>query len=183
MHLFLSIISALSLAAFIAWQFSSAIHSIQATSDNLGGVGRRLRRLIRQRQNQPNPLAAIEDPREAALALMVAVMKDRGDLTEQQISDLEQWAEHRLNYTNPQDMVALARWLVRDYVESGAVLQRVAKPMARACNGAQRADIIDLTTKAAQSGHDALTKLQAHTIKELKYKFGDLSQDVLVPND
>ena len=110
-------------------------------------------------------------------------MKDRGDLTEQQINDLEHWAEHRLNFTNPQDMVALARWLVRDYVESGAVLQRVAKPMARACNGEQRADIIDLTTQAAKSGHNKPTKLQAHTIKELKYKFGDLSQDVLVTHN
>lgn len=178
MHILLGILSTISLCAFILWHISSAAKAMSETSNNLGGLRSNLRRLINKRKHLCNPVAEIEDPREAALVLMVAIMKDRGDLSEPQIKDLEHWAQHRLHYDNPKDMVALARWYVRDYVESGAVLRRVAKPMTRRCNGAQRADIIDLATRAAKSGHGTLTSLQAYTIKELKYKFGDVSQDV-----
>lgn len=182
MHILLSIVSTISLIALIIWHVSSTARAMSETRKNFDGAGRRLMRLIRKRQQHSHPLSAIRDPREAALVLMVAIMKDRGDLSARQISDLERWASERLNFENPKDMVALARWHVRDYVESGAVLQRVAKPMARSCNGAQRRDIIDLVTLAAQSGENRVTKLQQYTIKELKYKFGDLSQDVLLGN-
>lgn len=178
MHILLGIISIISGLAFMVWHLSNAANAISEASDNMPGIRSRLRRFFFKRTANVNPLSTIEDPREAVLILMAAIMKDRGDLTEAQLSDLEYWAEHRLHYQNPKDMVTLARWYARDYVESGAVLQRVIKPITRRCDGAQRADIIDLTTRAAQSGDGSISQLQAYTLNELKYKFGDVSQEV-----
>lgn len=188
MHILLGIISTISVLAIILWHINNAASAINETSHNIKGIKVSLKRFFGRRTPHATHLSLIEDPREAALALMVSIMKDRGDLTSDQINQLEQWAENRLKFSNPKDMVTLARWYVRDYVESGAVLQRVAKPMTRRCNSAQRADIIDLAKLAAQSGpktdvdlyENGMTQLQAHTIKELKYKFGDLNQDVLL---
>ena len=180
MHILLGIVSTLTIVALILFSLSNITNAIAQTSLGLSEIGARLHRLLFARKaNQPS-LTQITDPREAALALMVAIMKDRGELTSEQIADLEHWAEHRLNFSNPREMVTLARWHVKDFVESGAVLYRLAKPMAQRCSGPQRADIIDLATLAARSGHGRITALQAHTIKELKYKFGDLNQEVLL---
>ena len=180
MHILLGVLSTLSIIAVIVFSLSNISKAIAQTSLGLSELGGRLHRLFFARKANQHPLSQIQDPREAALALMVAIMKDRGELTSEQISDLEHWAEHRLNYSNPREMVTLARWHVKDFVESGAVLYRLAKPMAQRCSGPQRADIIDLATLAARSGHGRITALQAHTIKELKYKFGDLNQEVLL---
>lgn len=68
-------------------------------------------------------------------------------------------------------------------MESGAVLYRVSKSLARQCTGEQRADIIDLVERAAKGRNRAgvqateLTQLQAHTVQQLKYRFGDVSQE------
>lgn len=180
MHILLGVLSTLSIIAVIVFSVSNISKAIAQTSLGLSELGGRLHRLFFARKANQHPLSQIQDPREAALALMVSIMKDRGELTSEQIADLEHWAEHRLNFSNPKHMVTVARWHVKDFVESGAVLYRLAKPMAQKCSGPQRADIIDLATLAARSGHGRVTTLQAHTLKELRYKFGDLNQEVLL---
>jgi len=183
MHILLAILSTVSLLAFIIIRANTAVNAFHSLKDEATGLRGAFRRFFFKRRANIHPLAAIEDPREAVLALMVAVMKDKGDLTPEQIEDLEYWAETRLNFSNPQDMVKLARWHVRDQVESGAVLYRVSKSLARQCTGAQRADIIDLVERAARGRNRAgvqatdLTQLQAHTVQQLKYRFGDVSQE------
>ena len=180
MHILLGILSTLTIGFLLVWRITNLLNAVQQTNEVWGGIYGKARRYFQRRKATPPPLSQIKDPREAALALMVSIMKDRGELTSEQISDLEHWAEHRLNFSNPREMVTLARWQVKDFVESGAVLYRLAKPMAKMCTGSQRADIIDLVSIAARTGHGEMTQLQAHTIKELKYKFGDLNQEVLL---
>ncbi len=148
-------------------------------ADQISGAASGIRRTLFRRKAARHPLTAIEDPREATLALMVAVMKDNGDLTHDQIEELEQIAATRLAYENPAEMVALARWHVRDFVESGAVLHRLGRRLAMQCNGAQRHDVIDLVSRAAHSGGQPISTLQAHTIDQLKYRLGDVTQRTL----
>ena len=176
MHILLGILSTLTIGFLLVWRITNLLNAVQQTNEVWGGIYGKARRYFQRRKATPPPLSQIKDPREAALALMVAVMKDRGDLSEQQLEQLEKLAAARLNFENPQEMVTLARWHVKDFCESGAVLYRLAKPMAKMCTGSQRADIIDLVSIAARTGHGEMTQLQAHTIKELKYKFGDVSQ-------
>ncbi len=183
MHILLAILSTLSLVAFLIIRASYTVEALKNLSGEATGIRGAFRRFFFKRKANVHPLALIEDPREAVLALMVAIMKDKGDLTADQIADLEYWAEHRLNYENPADMVKLARWHVRDQVESGAVLYRLSKGLTRQCSGQQRADIIDLVENAARGRGQAmkdsaeLTELQAHTVQQLKYRFGDVRQE------
>jgi hypothetical protein len=183
MHILLAILSTLSLIAFFIIRANYMLEALKNLSGEASGIRGAIRRFFFKRKANVHPLALIEDPREAVLALMVAIMRDKGDLTAEQIADLEYWAEHRLNYNNPKDMVKLARWHVRDHVESGAVLYRLSKGLTRQCSGEQRADIIDLVESAARGRKRAtnntseLTELQAHTVQQLKYRFGDVRQE------
>ncbi len=185
MHILISILSALGIIAFLIIRISQAMDAVRHLSDEATGVRGAVRRYLFRKKATAHPLTLIVDPREATLALMVAVMKDKGNLTTEQIEDLEYWAATRLNYTNPKEMVSLARWLVKDSVESGAVLLRVGKMLSLTCNGEQRADIIDLVESAARgrSHHGQKrqppSELQAHTIQQLKYRFGDVKQQTL----
>lgn len=188
MHILLGIISLLSIIGVILIRANSIALVLKELGLSFEGVATRLHRRFTHRNAIKHPLALINDPREATLALMVAIMKDNGDLTTEQINDLEFWADHRLNYEDPAEMVSLARWHVRDQVESGAVLQRVSKSLAKKCNGAQRADIVDLVESAAigrrklaevsnpSERYNHMAALQAHTIRQLKYRFGDTNQ-------
>lgn len=179
MHILLGILSTLSIIAFITLRFSNSAAGLGHLADQIGGAAASLRRTFFRRKATRHPLTSIEDPREATLVLMVAVMKDNGELTQDQIGDLEHIAATRLAFTNPADMVALARWHVRDFVESGAVLHRLGRRLARQCNGAQRQDVIDLVTYAANSGDHPVSTLQSHTIDQLKYRLGDVTQRTL----
>lgn len=179
MHILLGILSTLSILAFFLIRSCQVASAMEDLSDRAGGLAARLRRRLFPHKVPRHPLSQIQDPREGALALMVAIMKDGGNLTEEQIRDLEFWAADRLNFENPADMVALARWHVRDFAESGAVLHRLHKPLAAACTGEQRADIIALVEAAAKSRGRPTTLLQEHTIRQLKYHFGDVQQRTL----
>ncbi|MBO6548967.1 MAG: hypothetical protein JJ964_05025 [Rhizobiales bacterium] len=180
MHILIAILSFLSFIAFLIIRANYTVEAMKNLSGEAAGIRGAIRRFFFKRKANTHPLELIEDPREAVLALMVAIMKDKGDLSAEQIADLEYWAEYRLNYNNPADMVKLARWHVRDHVESGAVLYRLSKGLTRNCTGEQRADIINLVESAAKgrrSNKKELTELQAHTVQQLKYRFGDVSQE------
>lgn len=181
MHSLIGFLSILSFAVFLIWRVTGTVNALHQTGNIIGDLASQLRRWSFRRKAEPKPLSSIEDPREAALVLMVAIMKDRGALTEEQLQDLENWAENRLQFSNGEEMVARARWHARPFCESGAVLYRLAKPLAQSCNGAQRADVIDLVVKAAHSGGGQPTTLQVHTIKELRYKLGDTNQATYNP--
>lgn len=176
MHILLGLLSTLSLIAILIIRANHAANAVEDLSYKTKGAGRRLRIKLFGHKVPEHPLSEIVDPRDGILALMVAVMKDDGDLTEQQIAQLEYWAANRLNLSAPEEHVALARWQVRDFVESGAVLYRLHKRLAELCDGEQRADAIELIEQAAKSKGGPITKLQAHTIQQLKYHFGDVRQ-------
>lgn len=176
MHIIIGLLSTLSLLAIVLIRANHAANAVEELSGRSRGWTWRVRHKLFGHKIQDAPLSDIEDPREGVLALMAAVMKDEGDLTEEQIKDLEHWAEKRLNYSNPEEMVALARWRVRNFVESGAVLYRLHKKLATLCNGEQRADVIELVEAAAASSGTTLSRLQQHTIVQLKYYLGDVHQ-------
>lgn len=188
MHILLGIISLLSIIGFTLIRANTIAITLRELGFSLGGLGTIIRRRFTHKNALKHPLSQINDPREATLALMVSVMKDNGELTAEQINELEFWADQRLNFVDPAEMVSLARFHVKDHVESGAVLQRVGKNLAMKCNGEQRADIIDLVESAAigrrklaevstsAERYNHMSSLQAHTIKQLKYRLGDTSQ-------
>lgn len=179
MHVLLGLLSTLSFIAILIIRANYTAQAMRNLGGEAAGLKGAIRRFFFRRRANAHPLTLIQDPREAVLALMVAIMKDKGDLTTEQIEDLEYWAEYRLNYNNPKDMVSLARWHVRDHVESGAVLQRISKGLTTKCSGQQRADIVDLVESAARGRKTdySLTELQAHTVQQLKYRFGDVHQE------
>lgn len=117
-----------------------------------------------------SPLSQISDPREAAVALMVAIAKTEGDLTSAQTEAVESLATERLGFDDGAEILAHARWLTHDLVDPGHVVHRVLPLLIRQCDDEQRRDIISMLTEVAKvDGEPAPIQLQI--IQKLSYDF------------
>jgi uncharacterized tellurite resistance protein B-like protein len=135
-----------------------------AASTAVGAV----RRARFRKKATRSPLTQLDDPREGVAALMVAIAKAEGDLTEQQVSAMASLARDRLEEEDPEELIAHARWLTQDAVEPGIVVQRVSRFLAKQCSLDQKHDIIEILNKVAAIGSPA-TPLQMQAIARLMH--------------
>lgn len=174
MHILLAILSALGVIAFFLIRANQASQAAQELGESAGGVLGYFRRMMFRRKATQHPLTLIEDPREAVASLLVALAKDKGDLAERQLSELETMLSKRLEIQHAKDVLALARWNVKDNSDSGSVWQRVAKLLTSACTEEQKQDVLNMCEEIAHLPDDRMTDIQAHTIEQMKYRFGNL---------
>jgi len=171
MHILIAILSVVGVAASLiirAGMIARAGRELGDAASNVAGAARRAR--FRRKTERP-ALAQLEDPREAVAALMVAIAKVEGDLTERQIEKLEHLIETRLDFSPGSELLAHARWLTSDAVEPGAVLHRVSRFIAQSCTDEQKHDIADILTEVALLGGQP-DPLQSATIEQLRGKLG-----------
>lgn len=138
----------------------------ELAGDALGAA----RRAKFRRSATQSPLEHLSDPREAAVALMVAVARTEGDLTVAQSQTIERMATDRLGFDDSSEILAHARWLTHDLVDPGHVVHRVMPLLVQKCDDEQRADIVSMLTEVASVGGDP-APIQMQVIQKLAHDF------------
>lgn len=147
---------------------ANASREIGDAVGDLAGAARRAR--IRKKANAA-PLDTLDDPRDAAVALMVAITLTEGTLTESQASYIAKEAEQRLGYEDGQEALAHGRWLCKDALEPGHVIHRVLPLLIKTCDEDQKKDVVRLVSEVAGIGSPP-AKIQLQAIEKLKYDLG-----------
>lgn len=153
MHIFVSILGALGVLILALWRLQQAAMIARDVADAAGGAGSALRRWRWRRKVNVNPLDLIEDPREAAGVLMVAVAQANGSLTDVERTAITNQMEDRFGATPEQASALLARalWMVREGVDTREIMRRVMPVLRTAANAAQRRDLVDMLTVVAEA--------------------------------
>ena len=81
MHILLSVLGALGTVVFVLWRIQQASYIARDVADAAGSARGAFRRWRWRRKVNVNPIDLIEDPREAAGVIMVAVAQADGRLT------------------------------------------------------------------------------------------------------
>jgi hypothetical protein len=163
-----SIIGAAALLIMRLGMIASASREIGTMAGDVLGAARRAKF---RRGSNANPLRELHDPREAVVALMVAIARTEGDLTEAQARFIEHTAVNKLEFDDGPEILAHGRWLCQDVAEPGHVMQRVLPLLATKCDEEQKRDIIEMLTGAASVGSQP-APIQMQAIEKLAYDFG-----------
>lgn len=170
MHIVAGLVAVISAIAFFiirAGMVASAGRELGDVATTALGAARRARF---RRKATRSPLTQLEDPREGVVALMVAIAKTEGDITEKQMAIMSKIVTERLEFEDPHEIIAHARWLTTDVTEPGLVVQRVSKYLVSACTPEQKSDIMEILNEVANITA-AATPLQIQAIQKLGHKF------------
>lgn len=153
MHILALLGAVLGVAVFILFrmhQAATAARDIAEAADDARGL---FRRWQWRRRSGRNPIDLVEDPREAACVMMVAVAQSDGSLTERERHVIENEAVNRFGATPSQaeELLARARWTVQDRTDAGDVFRRLAPLIKRTCGPAERADLIAMLRAVANA--------------------------------
>jgi uncharacterized membrane protein YebE (DUF533 family) len=115
MHVLAAIGAALGVALFFLWrmqQASNAARDVANAADEVHGF---FRRWSWRRKANVHPLDLVEDPREAATAMMVIVAQTDGALTDKERGAILAQVSEHFGATSRQadELLARGRWLVQ----------------------------------------------------------------------
>jgi uncharacterized tellurite resistance protein B-like protein len=156
MHILAAIASVLGIIGVILWRLHMATWAAKGlaeTADDASGLFRRWRW---QRKLAKNPLDLVQDPREAAVAMMVAVAQSDGAMTdrEQQAIMAELVARIGATERQAQELLAHGRWLTRDVRDVDHCLDKLASLIKRQCSPEQKRDVMQMLYSVANvEGH------------------------------
>ncbi len=153
MHILGILLAAMGTVGIILWRLhmaSEAARGLVETANDARGL---MRRWGWQRKFAKDPLDLIQDPREAAVAIMVAVAQSDGAMTERERAAILEEAMRRFGASSKQaeDLLAHGRWITRDVRDPDNCIRKLAPILERHCAADQRADVIDMTARVASA--------------------------------
>ena len=153
MHIVAILLSVLGALGFIFWRMhsaSQAARDILDTADEARGFWRRLQW---GRKVNVNPLDAIEDPREAAAAMMVVLAQSDGEMTERERTTILGLLVETFQASGAQaeEFLAHARWLARDSRDVDNCFRRVQPLLRKKLQPGERRDLVAMLKKVAEA--------------------------------
>ena len=151
MHILLALVSALGVLLFIIWRVSQAADAARDIAHAADDARGRLRRWSWRRRFNANSLDGLQDPREAAAAMLAAVASVDGAMSEKEMLAVKDEMTRHFGATPEQaeELLAHGRFLVRDRGDLSEIFRRLA-PMIRAgCTPDERRDLIEMLGNVA----------------------------------
>jgi len=152
-HILAAIGAVLGVLLFILFRMQAAAHAardIAGAADEARGL---FRRWGWRRKFAKHPLETIDDAREAAAAMMVAVAQADGAITERERAAITSEMMKHFGATQSQgeELLARARWLVQDRSDAGEVFRRLIPLIERTLGPTERSDLIGMLSNVADS--------------------------------
>ena len=170
MHILLAILGVASTIGMILWRARGAAHAAHEVVDAAQGVRLFFRRTKWRRKINTDMLKRIDDPREAAAAMMVAIAEQDGLLTQRMSESLVgmMMSEFQVAERQADELMQRGRWLAKDAGDLGQFLRRLSAPVRRHCTAAERAALqemllgsVDRDGASADRVLETLSRLEA----------------------
>jgi uncharacterized tellurite resistance protein B-like protein len=169
MGILMALLAAMAGVGMLLWRLnaaSQAAREMVGVADDARGF---FRRLAWSRKAGKHPLDMVEDPREAATAMMLTLAQYRGPLTDAQLRLIQ--SEMVSNFALPNEeateMLTRGRWLVRDEGDVHHTLRRLSPVIEAKCSPAERRDLLGMLKVVADPG-DPRKDLAASAIQALE---------------
>src|SRR5215510_5026399 len=151
MHILVAIVTMLGIIGVILWRLHMAAEAAKGLAETANDARGLFRRWRWQRKFAKNPLDLIEDPREAAVAMMVAVAQSDGAMTDRERQVILGELGTRIGATERQaeELLAHGRWLTREVQDIDYCLDKLAPLIQRQCSPEQQRDVVDMLDSVA----------------------------------
>src|SRR5262245_45196762 len=155
MHILAVLGAVLGVLLFVLFRMQQAANAARDIADAADEARGFFRRWGWRRKHLAHPLDGVDDAREAATVMMVAAAQSDGGISERERSAIAAEVAGRFGATPSQaeELMARARWLVKDRHDAGEVFRRLTPLILRTCGPKERSDLIEmLGTVAAADG-------------------------------
>jgi uncharacterized tellurite resistance protein B-like protein len=151
MHILVAIVSILGIIGVILWRLHMATEAAKGLAETASDARGLVRRWRWQRKLARNPLDLIQDPREAAVAMMVAVAQSDGAMTdrERQVIVTELVARIGATERQAEELLAHGRWLTREVHDIDYCFDKLAPLIKRQCSPEQHHDVLEMLYSVA----------------------------------
>jgi uncharacterized tellurite resistance protein B-like protein len=151
MHILVAVVSVLGIIGIILWRLHMAAEAAKGLVETANDARGLFRRWRWQRKLASNPLDLIADPREAAVAMMVAVAQSDGAMTDRERQVILAELVARIGATEQQaeELLAHGRWLTRDVRDIDHCLDKLAPLIKRQCSPDQNRDVLEMLYSVA----------------------------------
>lgn len=169
MGILMALLAAMAGVGVLLWRVnvaSQAARDLVGAADDARGF---FRRLAWSRKAGKHPLDMVEDPREAATAMMLALAQYRGPLTDHQLRLVRSEMVSNFGLPNEEatEMLARGRWLVRGEGDVHHTLKRLAPAIEAKCTPAERRELLGMLKVVADPG-DPRKDVAASAIQALE---------------
>jgi uncharacterized tellurite resistance protein B-like protein len=151
MHILVGIVTALGIIGVMLWRLHMATEAAKGLVETANDAHGLFRRWRWQRKLAKNPLDLVHDPREAAVAMMVAVAQSDGAMTdrERQVIIAELVARIGATERQAEELLAHGRWLTRDVRDIDYCLDRLSSLIKRQGSPEQTRDVLEMLYRVA----------------------------------
>lgn len=169
MGILMALLAAMAGVGVLLWRVnvaSQAARDLVGAADDARGF---FRRLAWSRKAGKHALDTVDDPREAATAMMLSLAQYRGPVTDHQLHLIRSEMVSNFGLPNEEatNMLARGRWLVRNEGDVHTTLRRLAPAIESKCTQAERRELIGMLKVVADPG-DPRTDLAASAIQALE---------------
>ncbi|MBI1384614.1 MAG: hypothetical protein GC150_06865 [Rhizobiales bacterium] len=151
MSIIMGLLAAAGVVIGLLWRLEVAARAsreVIGVADDARGMFRRWRW---QKKFAADRLSLMEDPREGAAALMVALAQSDGPMTgrEHEAMTTALTGVMEIPAGKSEEMIAHARWMAGEHIDASEVVRRIAPKLREACTREQLADIVAMVESVA----------------------------------
>lgn len=145
-----AVFGVLLFALFRMQQAANAARDIAGAADEARGL---IRRWSWRRKTKIDLLAEITDPREAASIMLTAVAEGDGAMTERERDAIMAEMSKSFGATRKQgeELLARARWLIRDSRDAGETLRRLTPAIRKSLGETEQRDLVAMLRAVANA--------------------------------
>jgi uncharacterized tellurite resistance protein B-like protein len=171
MGLLLGLAAVLGAVGMILWRINMASGAARELVETAGEVQGFFRRRDWRKKLAKDPLQFIDDPRAAAAAIMTALAQADGAISEaeQAVIVREMCETFGAGASAAEELLAHARWAVRDISDVEICTRRLLPIIEKACGPEEREQFIDMleAVAAADGQPSASERLAVERIKRV----------------
>ena len=151
MHILVSLLGALGMGIFVLWRLQQAAYLARDVADAAGSAKGMFRRWKWRRKVNISPIDLIDDPREAASVLMIAVAQADGRVSDVERATIARQIKTFFGASDDQSnaLIAQTEWAVRDGMDTSEVMRRLTPMLKKTTTPIQRGQLVAMLTATA----------------------------------
>lgn len=158
MQFLVPLLAAIAGVGVLLWRLNAAADAAKGLAETAGDVHGFFRRRRWQQKLMQDPLDAVDDPRMAATAMMVAIAQNDGALTEREHIAICKNLETLFDAKPPlnEEMLAQARWIVSENRDIDNTLRKMLNIIRTKCGPKEIAELFEMLDSVASANGKAL---------------------------
>ena len=169
MPFLLGLLAVLGALGMILWRLNQASGAARDLAETAGEMQGFFRRRKWQKKLANDPLQTIDDPRLAAAAIMTALALADGAITEAEQAVIVREMREKFGASGAaaEELLAHARWAVRDVAEVDTCVRRLLPVIEKTCGAQEREQLIEMleAVAAANGRPEASERLSVERVK------------------